>query len=80
MQSRELFGFSVRFLGFVSCLYGVYDAFFVGVQLLGVQLQDDYPPALVIFAAGFFLALGIVLIRAADWFVQFAYGPAWPDK
>lgn len=80
MQPRDLFGLSVRFLGLVSCIYGVYDVFFACLQLLGVQLHDDYPPTLVIIAAGFFLVLGTVLIRAAEWFVRFAYGPAQPNS
>jgi hypothetical protein len=78
MQPRDLFGVSVRFLGLISCVYGVYDLFFAGAQLVGFQFHDDYPAGLVIITAGFFLVLGFALIRNAEWLVRIAYGPAQP--
>jgi hypothetical protein len=78
MQSRDLFGAGVRFVGLISCFYGVYDVFFVGLQLIGLELHDDYPPTLVLITAGFFLTSGAVLIRSAEWFARLAYGPAQP--
>jgi len=78
MQPRDLFGVSVRFIGLIGGLYGVYDVFFVGLQLVGLELHDDFPPGLVIITAGFFLVLGTVLIRSAERLVQVAYGPAQP--
>jgi hypothetical protein len=78
MQPRDLFGVSVRFVGLISCLYGVYDLFFVGVQLTGMELHDDYPAGLVIVTAAFFLVLGFALIRSVEWLVRLAYGPAQP--
>ena len=79
MQPRDLFGVSVRFVGLISCLYGIYDLFFVGLQLIGLDLHDGYPPGFVTIAAAFFLVLGFALMRSAEWWVRAAYGPAQPQ-
>lgn len=75
MQPRQLFGVIVRVGGLVFLIFSMMDIIHVIAHLAGLSIPSKFSAAESLWAACFYFALGIVLIRGAEWIVRFAYGP-----
>jgi hypothetical protein len=75
MQPRQLFGVLFRAEGVLLLTYSLMDLSHGISRLTGLYISSRYTLADNFWGAGFYFALGIVLIRGAERIVRFAYGP-----
>jgi hypothetical protein len=72
---RHSFGVAVRVIGLLLLLYGLYSAWYAGIRWFGLTTRNNLPVNSAILFASFYSAMGLVLLRRANWVVRFAYGP-----
>ena len=73
MREKQSFGVFVRSFGLVVLVYGVYGIVHTGIELSGMKMRYPEPMPASILLSVQWLVIGIVLIRAADSIVRFAY-------
>ena len=74
MKPRDAFGVIVRAAGFGFVLAGLIDLGHVAVEWLGFPVHSNYPAALALTAAGFWLVLGLAVLAGASLIVRLIYG------
>jgi hypothetical protein len=75
MEPRQLFGVIVRVGGLAFLIFSIADFVHAVAHLAHLSIPSKYSTAETLWAACFYLAVGIVLVRGAEWIVRFAYGP-----
>jgi hypothetical protein len=73
MRERQSFGVFVRSFGLVLLVYGVYGTVHTLIQLSGMTTRYPEPIATGFLLSIMWFAMGIVLMRATDQVVRFAY-------
>ena len=71
---RETFGIVVRVFGFLATFYGLYRACHAIARLIGLQTISNISGRSAAALAIFFLVIGLLVLRRADWIVRFSYG------
>ena len=72
MSSRQVFGVVVRTLGLLVILAGGHRLFYAFAS--SVLFKSHFPPHVFLVTGLVYLAVGVVLMWRAEWFVRFAYG------
>ena len=74
MKPRDAFGVIVRAAGFGFVMAGLIDLGHVVVEFLGLPINSNYPPAVDLTAAGFWMVLGVAVLAGASRIVRLIYG------
>ncbi len=75
MQARQVFGIIVRTTGFIGIVYSTFAFYHEAAKLVGISQSSHLGSVGEISAGAFFLLLGVVIIKSAEWITRFAYGP-----
>lgn len=75
MGPRDWFGVFLRGLGVYQVVLATYYSFFVFIKLAGASTNSTAPILEDKLFAGYYFAVGLVLIILADQIVSLIYGP-----
>jgi hypothetical protein len=72
-EQGRVFGIIVRTIGLIVGLYGLYCLWYMLMRSFGMSTRANLPPTSAFMFGVFYLVLGVVILRKADWVVRFAY-------
>lgn len=73
MDSRELFGVSVRSIGLLMLVYGIYAGAHTVIEIIGVRTRIQEPYLAGAILSAFWIGAAFVLFFCADDIVRLAY-------
>lgn len=73
MDERQTFGVIVRSIGVGLSIYSATEVFYIAATLLGISTPSRLSLGGQVLAPLIYLGIGIVVMRRADWIVDFAY-------
>ena len=74
MVPQQSFGVTIRTVGLIILVYGLYDSLHTAIELAGGQTRIHEPYVAGIIFSLFWLTVGVVLLFAADAIARLAYG------
>lgn len=75
MTRRDLFDVGVRLVGIGTIVYGLWDLMYAMLFYADYFRNPDMSFRFYMIAGWGSVAIGLILVRAASTFVNFAYGP-----
>ena len=75
MTQRDWFDVGVRVVGVGTVVYGLWDIMFAFLFYAGYFTNPDMTFRFYMIAGWFSVVVGLILVRAATFVVNFAYGP-----
>jgi|HubBroStandDraft_5_1064220.scaffolds.fasta_scaffold2177671_1 hypothetical protein len=73
MTPGDILGLFIRIFGLLVAVYGIYNMLFAASAALDLVMAAHSPAGLYMLFGAIYVILGVVVLRAADKIVAFAY-------